>query len=554
MKKEAKFYIYSIFVSLLLVTSCQLDKFDLSDLSEEKEIGQGWAAPLIKGELTTQDLLETFDSTGVINSEPDGLLYLVYTDSLFSRTASDEVNLPNQDYFDMLYKVSSTEATAPNNFSGTKTASKDTIHEITFEGDEELDSIITDEFTLKQHVVTNIQHNIKITITYTDIVKNGQPLVDEINISANDVPYDQELSENVTGYTIRSHDTLSSKYFRMQYEVEINGTGDDPLYENDSLSIQTTIDEESIDMQSAYGYIGQDTLMLEEANIPISLFEETQEGTVEFAEPQFKFLIENSYGLPIQIELKDAKAYREGSTDSTDIIFENTSNIFDINYPKFSENEIGETKGDTVNISNSICNLSDALASNPTHIKFKSHGMSNPDGPGTYNFVTDESQFKVFSELYLPLHLRAEGLSMRDTVDLDMSDLIGEDQEEIQEVITKFKTLNGLPADVDFQVYFLDSTYQMVDTLFNENDRPVIESASTDSEGNVTGSTEKISEMSFYENEINDLSRVKNAVFEASMKTSEFSTDTTKKVKFYSDYTFKFRMNIETKIKINLNN
>ena len=554
MKKEATIYIYSLFVSLLLVTSCQLDKFDLSDLSDEKEIGQGWAAPLIKGELTTKDLLETFDSTGVINSEPDGLLYLVYTDSLYSKTAKDEVNLPNQDYFDLLYKVSSTEATAPSNFSGSIAASKDTIHEITFENDEQLDSIITDEFTLTQHVATNIKHDIKISITYTDIVKNGQPLVEEINISANDVPYERDLSENLTGYTIRSHDTLSSKYFRMGYEVEITGTGNDPLYEDDSLSVQTTIEEESIDMQSAYGYIGNDTLMLQEGNIPIQLFEETQEGTVEFAAPEFKFLIENSYGLPIQIELKDAKAYREGSTDSTDLTFNSSPNtFFDINHPKFNDNEIGETKKDTINLSDEIDGFSNLLEEKPTHIKFTSRGMSNPDGTsGPYNFVTDESQFKVFSELYLPLHLRADSLSMRDTVDLDMSDIIGEDQEEIKELTAKFKTLNGLPADVDFQVYFLDSTYQMVDTLFNEGNRPVIESASTDSEGKVTDLTEKISEMNFDENEINDLSRVRNAVFEASIKTSDFSAD--KKVKFYSDYTFKFRMNIETKINLNLNN
>jgi|GEM_PF-2213013 len=551
MKKEATIYIFSLFISLLLVTSCQLDKFDLSDLSEKKEIGQGWAAPLIKGELTTQDLLETFDSTGLINSDAEGLLYMVYTDSLYSLTANDEVNLPNQNYFDLLYEVPYTI----NNFTGSETVSKDITHKIIFDSDEQLDSVITDIFTLKQHITSNIEHDIEITITYTDIVKNGAPLVENTNILENDIPYDEELTKDLEDYTIRTHsfDTSDHKYFRMHYEVTVNGTGND-LNKGEEVSIETII--ENVDMQSAYGYIGQDTLMQQEANIPIELFGETQEGTVEFANPQFKFLIENSYGVPIQIELKDAKAYREGSTDSTDIIFENSSNIFDIKYPEFSKNEVGETKKDTVNISNSITNLSDALATNPTHVKFSSRGISNPDGltGDTNNFVTDESQFKIFSELYLPLHLRAEGLSLRDTVDLDMSDIIEKDQEEIKEVITKFKTINGLPADVDFQVYFLDNTYQMIDTLFNENNRPVIESASTDSEGKVTDLTEKISEMSFYENEINDLTKVRNAVFEASIKTSEFSTDTTKKVKFYSDYTFNFRMNIETKINLNLNN
>ena len=547
MRNKATIYICGLLVSLLLASSCQLDEFDMNDLSEEKEIGQGWAAPLIKGELSTQDLLETFDSTNAINSEADGLLYLVYKDSLYSRTAKDEVELPNQDYFDLLYKVPYTI----NNFTGSRTETKDTTHKIVFESDEQLDSIITDRFTLKQHVTSDIEHDIEITITYTDIIKNGEPLVDNINIPASEIPYDEELTEDLTGYTIQTHsfDTSEHKYFRMHYEVTINGTGND-LNEGEEVSIQTMI--EDVDMQSAYGYIGQDTLMLKEGDIPLNLFFDAQEGKIEFAAPELKFLIENSYGLPIQIELKDAKAYTQGNSDSTDIMFEDSANIFDINYPRFSQNEIGETKKDTVKISNNICNLSEALSTNPTHIKFTSRGKSNPNGPEAYNFVTDNSQFKVFSELYLPLHLRAKGFSLKDTMELDMSDILGEDTEEIKEVITKFKTINGLPADVDFQVYFLDSTYQMVDTLFNPGDRPVIESATTDIEGVVASSTEKTAEMVFNENDINRLKDVRHAIFEAGLSTEDFETEN--KVKFYSHYTFKFRMNVETEINLNLNN
>jgi hypothetical protein len=93
----------------------------------------------------------------------------------------------------------------------------------------------------------------------------------------------------------------------------------------------------------------------------------------------------------------------------------------------------------------------------------------------------------------------------------------------------------------------------MVDTLFNKNDRPVIASASTDNNGELITPTEKMSEMTFYDSEIEELSKVRNAVFEAGLKTDDFS-NTSKKVKFYSHYTFKFRMSVETKVNLDLNN
>ena len=550
-KKDAIFYILGLMAGIFFITSCQLDKFDVSDLSDEKQLGQSWAAPLIKGELNTNDLLETFDSTGVINEEENGLLYIVYTDSLYSFTADDEVTIPNQDYFDMLYKVPVYDA--ENSYTGTKTITVDTAHQITFENKAVLDSIITDMFTLNQHITTNIQHDLDINIMYKDVVKNGQPLDTTISISANEAPYDETITQNLEGYTIKTLDSLDNRYLRMRYQVTINGSGND-LNQNDSLSLVTTVN--NIDMQSAYGYIGQDTLMAQKGKIPVNLFNETENGTVEFATPSFKFFIENSYGVPIQIDLKNAKAYREGTTDSTNLTFTSSVNPFNINFPEFSKNEVGQTVRDTITISAENSNLEEILKKNPTHIKFESQGLSNPNSPdyqsAIYNFVTENSQFRVNSELYLPLHLRADGFSMKDTVELNMNDIIG-DSTDITELTAKFKTINELPADVDFQVYFLDSTYTMVDTLFDEGDRPVIKSAVTDDNGEMLSPTEKISKMTFYEDEISDLSKVRNAVFEAGLKTSDFS-DTTKKVKFYSDYSFKFRMSVETKVGLDLNN
>lgn len=538
--------VLSFLLAGMFFFGCQMDKFDLSNLNDEMALGQDWSAPLIRGELTMDNLLETFDSTSLINEDSAGLLYLVYTDSLFSQSAEDEVTVPNQDFFDLLYKVPSTI----NNFSSTVNVSIDTMHRVQFENGAELDSIITDNFLLRQSLASDIKHDIQIIITYIDVVKDEQPLKDTIDIPYTGSTYSDVLEKSLSGYTIKTFqpDTSDHYYFRMNYQIQIEGTGND-LTQGNEVSIQNQL--ETINMQSAYGYVGKDTLLSEEGELPVNIFEDSQDGTIEFAAPEFKFIIQNSFGLPVLVELNNTTAYTEGTNDSTNIVFTDSANIFEIDFPELSE--MGETKETVVSINNDNCNLSEALGTNPSHISFKAKGVSNPDGSsGPYNFVTENSEFRVNTELYLPLWLKASGFSLTDTVDLDMSDVLGDSTDIFKEVITKFKVNNGLPADVDFQVYFLDENFQPVDTLFETEDRPVIASATTDANGEVISTTEKVSEMSFNEYEISDLEQVRNAIFEASLSTSDFDQD--KKVKFYSHYNVEFRMAVEMKTEIDLNN
>lgn len=528
---------------LLMLLGCQTDQFNLSKLDDDMVLEQEWASPLIRGKLNFENLVESFDSTSLVNTDEQGLLYFIYEDSVFSKSAQDEITIPNQNYLDVLYTV---PVTIPN-YNRNKTAAIDTMHKIGFEHSANPDSILTDQFTMRQSVNSSIQHDIQVIITYISIVKNGKPFKDTLFIP----PGGQIVETNQKyGYTIipAPSDTSEHKFLKMHYDVTIYGNGNN-LNAGELVNIENKI--ESIDIQSVYGYLGQETLLEQQGKISLNIFDLESDGTLEFADPQFRFLINNSYGVPIEVQLTDVRTHYQDKR-SQPIIFKDSANIFDIRYPEFP-GQFGASVRDSILITNDSCNLSEALTGLPDYISFEATGVSNPHGKeeSNYNFVTENSTFTVNSEVILPLWLKANGIALKDTFDLDLGAMLN-DTSNLKHLLTKFHVYNGLPVDIDLQVYFLDEDYRMIDTIFRETDRPVIEGAMVDDNGEVINSKIKrkttISE--FDGKDFQDLSLVDKMIFQASLKTSAFEENI--KVKFYKDYTVRFNMAVEFKTEFNI--
>lgn len=528
---------------LFILIGCQTDQFNLSKLDDDMVLEQEWASPLINGKLNFENLVESFDSTSVVDTDEQGLLFFIYEDSVFSESAQNEITIPNQNYMDVLYSV---PATIPN-YSLTQTVAIDTMHKIDFEHSASPDSILTDQFTMSQSVNSSVQHDITVIITYISIVKNGKPFKDTLFIP----PGGQiEETHQKYGYTIipMPSDTSDHKFLKMHYDVTIYGNGNN-LNAGEEVHIENKI--ESIDMQSVFGYLGQETLLQQNGKISLNIFDLESDGTLEFADPQFRFLINNSYGVPIEVQLNNVRAHYQDQ-QSQPIKFKDSANIFDIRYPEFPE-QVGEFVKDSIRIKNNSCNLSEALTGLPDYISLEATGVSNPHGKeeSNYNFVTENSKFLVNSELILPLWLKANGIALKDTFDLDLGSMLN-DTSKLKHLLTKFHVYNGLPVDIDLQIYFLDEGYRMIDTIFRETDRPVIEGAMVDDNGEVIHAKIKrkttISE--FDSQDFQDLSLVDKMIFQASLKTSAFEEN--KKVKFYKDYAVRFTMAVEFKTKFNI--
>jgi hypothetical protein len=308
------------------------------------------------------------------------------------------------------------------------------------------------------------------------------------------------------------------------------------IEDDDVLDISSQIN--NIDLRSAFGYIGQDTLMIEESSISLDFFANSFSGDIEFASPEFNFFIKNSYGVPVEVDLSGIKGYQENSPDTTYLNFTGGVNPFAINYPTLDNmNEFEKT---TISINSDNSNLSELLAAKPEVVTFKSFAHSNPDGPSdSYNFVTDQSRFDVNYEVVLPLWFRTDGFELKDTMDMDLEDAFG-DVNMLKELITTLEVNNGLPVDLDIQLYFLDENYVMIDSLFTGTNQYLITGANVDANGEVVSANNSAPKVTLDEDRVDKLENVKKAIFSAGFRTSDFNQDT--KVKFYSDYSLSFKM------------
>ena len=105
----------------------------------------------------------------------------------------------------------------------------------------------------------------------------------------------------------------------------------------------------------------------------------------------------------------------------------------------------------------------------------------------------NESEVDGKFEVVLPIWFATDSLEnfayMIDSVEIDLSDL--ESQVNIERVNILLEASNGLPVDIDLQVFFYDENYNPVDTLFNANATPIIRAGVINDEYRVTSSTSK---------------------------------------------------------------
>jgi len=253
--------------------------------------------------------------------------------------------------------------------------------------------------------------------------------------------------------------------------------------------------------------------------------------------------------VPAAVDIERFTGFNQDG-DSTTLLFNPGVNPFSYAYPTIEE--INQTKDTVLSINGNNSTIADFLAFLPTHLEYSLKASSNPDGEqqSDYNFATKDSKINVDLEFILPLWFRANNIALQDTIDMDLSD-ISEETDMIDKINIVLKVINGLPVAIDFQLYFLDESYQPVDTLFNPGSQPVIAAGQLDSEYKVSSPTQKVSVVEYLQQDIENLEDVRYAYIKAGLKTAEFDNDIS--VKFFDYYNVDFNLSIDVDALINTN-
>ncbi|MFC2151539.1 hypothetical protein ACFLSE_03355 [Bacteroidota bacterium] len=540
---------------IFIFYQCMHDEFDFNKLDDEMEITAGMLAPVAYGSLTLDDIISEFDSTSYISTDADGLLMITYEDSLFSFIADDLLNIPSQDFIE--YFIESDFTILPGfpgwNVGDTLVLDRTENFPFSFSQGEKLDSMILDEGTMVFDISSEFQHTGNIHITCPNIRLNNIPFSETIVIDDASGGFSFNSPFTLDGYTIYLVDSVGSDslFLPVDFRVELINSGAG-IAAGEEIGITATI--ENINFDAIFGYIGDYELLTQTGDLDLGFFENTIEGYIRFENPEINFNITNSYGVPAAVSISRFTGFK-GDTDSIQMIFDSTIDTFGYAYPTLTDyinNDI--FKDTTISISGTNSNVSDFLAFLPSSLEYSLSAQSNPDGPGaSYNFVSDDSRIDIDFEFILPLWFQADSFALEDTIDLDLIN-IEEDADFIERVSIMLEVSNGLPLEIDFQLYFLDSLYNPVDSLFDENARPIISSGIIDPVSHAVISPGiKTSLVQYTNDDINALNTVKYGIIRAGLKTPSDSNEDLVSVKFYTDYSVDFNLSVGVDVKANSN-
>jgi len=337
----------------------------------------------------------------------------------------------------------------------------------------------------------------------------------------------------------------------VDFEVELINSG---AGFNIGEKIEITATLENMDFEAIFGYIGDYELLSQTGEVDLGFFENTLEGYIEFENPIINFNIQNSYGLPAAVSISRFTGFNSNE-DSIQMTFDSTIDTFSYAYPTLEDYFNSDIyKDKTITIDNTNSNVSEFLAFLPSKLEYSLSALSNPDGPeASYNFVSDDSEINIDFEFILPLYFKADSFALVDTIDLDLID-IDEDADFIESVNIMLEVSNGLPLDIDFQLYLTDSTYNHVDSLFSDNSQPVISAAIIDPlTKKVIAPGIKTSLVEYTNEEISALNTVRYGVIRAGLKTPSDSNGDLVSVKFFTDYAVDFNLSVGVDVKANSN-
>lgn len=533
-----------------LFSRCMQDEYNFSKLDDEMELEIGILAPVAYGSLTLDDLISQFDSTSFIDTDPEGLLFITYEDSLASFSVEEFLDVPDQEFFQYYYD-SDYDIPPFIDWGDTLAVNRSTTYPFTFTNNEKLDSIILDDGNFHLDVSSSFLHDGTILLTMPNVTRNGISFSETIKVSRPSGGYDTTYDFSLAGYVIAlDNSNPDTSLLQVDFGLEFVNSGNG-MSEGDNVLIETSI--QNIDFGGVFGYIGDYDMLGQEGSLNLGFFEKAFDGNIRFENPQINFKINNSFGVPAEVDINRFTGFKEG--DSIQLDISPSANPFRYAYPTLTDYLNSDYLKDTVlSINGTNSEISDFLAFLPSSLEYNMSATSNPDGEGgSYNFLTDESKIDVEFEFMLPLWFEAEGFAYVDTLEDVLKAGWDENTDMVERITVMLEVANGLPLDIEFQVTFIDSLYNPVDSLFAENEQPIISAGELDNEQErVESPGIKTTVIQYTNDEILDLTDARHVIIRAGLQTPTID-DAFVPVKFYSDYSIEYNLSIGANIKANTN-
>lgn len=525
---------------LVIIVSCMNDEWmaDKYDFSVRWE--PGFEGPIAWGHLSIEDMLTKFDTSGYLIEDSSNFLYFVF-DTSETVSPEDYLDIPDQDFLRVFFQSPvDLPADSLGNIGDTISREKEDNFTWVRSGDERLDSVHLKGGEILILVSSSIRHPGTLTIHSDQIFLNGSRYEHTIEISDPSGNFSTTVTVPLAGASLLlDNSDPDTSFLGMMFKLKLVHSGQDILA---SESVDVTQLFQDLEFEAAYGYLGvYDSLIIDKELIEFSSMPYDFVGRIQLADPQIHLEVSNSFGIPFGIELLDLEA-RFKDASMTPINLDPDINPIIINAPTI--NQEGQTIVSKTVIDSNNSNINQIASTDLTGVQISVNALGNPTG-FMNNFILDTSHLDINLEVVVPMHLRAEGLELADTFDFNISGEGDFGRENVKSFLFHLATENALPLDASIQIYLMHGDDEILDSLFNEQNRNILPSGIIDDDGKVIMTTYKEVDVPLTDSQIDNVFMTEWLMVKIFMETTDQGT---RDIKFYSNNSLGFKLGARAEV------
>lgn len=430
----------TVTIGLALATvfnSCQ-DYFDFSQFSGIEASGE-WGIPLINAQYSIEQILQQFNDNNLISVDENGILKLTYEisrDSVITGAeylSFDDFSFEEQYSFDVIpVEIPNLSISYPFQVSCSLESDK-----VELELGQIKSGMLHFDFS------NNIDQNYTLFLSTSQIQNaNGDPFSITIN-SSNSNSLVQQI--DLADYRIIP---LSGNTINFDVQVILVSTGIPSSLSQYQFNCGMSIN--GLKFRSLMGKIAPITMDMNET-IELNLFSSYFGGELTIHHPKIMLYTQNSFGVDGLITIDTAQF--SGPTTSSPILVSTPVSIpIPISPNNYYAYQLEECSIVTLNTEYDM-------------LKVSSSATINPQGfdAGTI-MVNENSLINVKITAEIPIDISLPSVYYIDTLDINIPAL--ENLDIIKSVQFRFLFTNSIPLNANAQLFFMDSLYNIQDSLF----------------------------------------------------------------------------------------
>ncbi len=507
-----------IFVVILAASACVDSKdYTLDSLT----ISPTEAIPLASGTVSILDFISNKDSA-YLRTYSDGLLYLLYSQTLKSTDIRDKFTIPT-----------STSTASFDLPAGTLPPSSSDVLFATL--NKQLDLNLSPQ-QLSEMLLKAGSLNYSSSISLTTSPPNSLPF--EINVTMTDV-VDKTSQSPLTFSTAGGSGTkalqnsimkMDRNKFTIKLDLVLKKRSTSVFIPpNTKLNFQMSL--MGLDFSYIKGFFGDQTVTIPPQSVDMTVFNSSlKKAQVSFAQAALTMSVRNDYGVPCEVTFQNLEARKTGATLPLSIT---PASPITLNSPT----TLGSSATTPVTVNNGAAVINFA----PSSLYYAARARINKGLADGVDFMADTSKMRVSLTAEVPLYGSAAGVTMGDTLQIDLSSV---NKSSVKTAALKIYSVNEMPLDAYMQLFLADKNYHIIDSLFTSNQTYIVKGSSVTPAGELQTATTTDVSLSLSPEKVEKIFSSSYILIRSRLNTTRDSNGALLNVKFKSSYKLKLSVGL----------